>query len=83
MLTETLRIPSNDQCLYIGRTGKRLSDQEARRVIKKITGCFSTSAIAALDIPLRDRAVAAMRQQGLSVRPVSRLTGISIGIIRK
>jgi putative transposase len=83
MLTEYLRAPSDDQCLDIGRTGKRLSDQEAWRLIRKITGCLSTSDIAALDIPARDRAVAAMKKQGLSIRQINRLTGISIGIIRK
>jgi putative transposase len=40
MLTEYLRASSDDQCLDIGRTGKRLSDQEAWRVIRKLTGCL-------------------------------------------
>ena len=83
MLVDYLRAPADENCLDEDRTGKRLADQEAWRIIRRITGCTNAAAIAALKIPARDKAIADMRKQGLSIRQISRLTGISIGIIRK
>ncbi len=63
---------------------RRTSDQEARAIIKSIcpvTYCIDLQKIQKKDG--RDQYLRELKQQGLSMRQIARLTGISRGVITK
>lgn len=73
-----------DKCLEIEETTKiRVTDEQAKRIIKKISNCENSTEFQALDPRLRDEYIAILKQNGLSIRQISRLTGISFGVVRK
>jgi len=61
----------------------RLTDEQAKKVMAKISKCNSASEFQALDIKKRDKYIRAFKENDMSVRQISRLTGINFGIIRK
>ena len=84
---DTLMILSNeendDKCLEAEDISNRINDQDAMATIQSITKCASATAFQSLDIARRDIYLKELRTHGLSIRQISRLTGISVGIIRK
>ena len=73
---------NNDACLEISDTF-RLNDEEAKEIIKKYSQCKTVAEFQNLDSKSRDEYIAKFKQNGLSIRQISRLTGISFGIVRK
>ena len=61
----------------------RVTDEDAERIIYKISKCASVADFQCLDIKRRDKYLKKFRNEGLSIRQISRLTGISCGIVRK
>ncbi len=61
----------------------KLTDEQAKIKIEKISKCKNASEFQALDIKLRDKYLAKFRNSGLSIRQISRLTGVSFNIVRK
>ena len=61
----------------------RKTDDDLRAVMKTATGCSNSSAFQRLDRTQRDNGIAALRRAGGSIRQVSRITGTSIGVVRK
>ena len=61
----------------------RLSDNDAKEVIKKLSGCNNMSELQLLERAYRDEYIKKFRKRGLSIRQISRLTGISKGVIEK
>ena len=47
------------------------------------TGCNNMSELQLLEITRRDECIKELRKHGLSIRQISRLTGISKGVIEK
>lgn len=74
--------PSNDMCLDIS-TNERLNDREAKEQIFLVSGCKNSSEFQLLDIEKRNDAIRLLKERGLSIRQISRLTGISFNIVRK
>lgn len=72
------------QCLDIteGET-VRVTDEEAKDIIKRVSRCENVSEFQALDIKKRDKCLKKLRERGLSIRQISRLTGVSFNIVRK
>ena len=72
------------QCLDIieGET-IRVTDEEAKDIIKRVSKCENVSEFQALDIKKRDKCLKKLRERGLSIRQISRLTGVSFNIVRK
>ena len=72
------------QCLDIteGET-VRVTDEEAKDIIKRVSRCENASEFQALDIKKRDTCLKKLRERGLSIRQISRLTGVSFNIVRK
>jgi REP element-mobilizing transposase RayT len=62
---------------------KRLSDAEAIELILSIASIDSCTALPDKERDERNRVLAALKQKGLSVRQLSRLTGINRGVIQK
>lgn len=73
---------NNDICLDVSNTF-RLNDEEAKAIIEKYSQCKTIAEFQKLDSKSRDECIAIFKQNGLSIRQISRLTGISFGIVRK
>ena len=73
-----------DKCLEISDTPKlRVTDEQAKSIIFKVSKCENVADFQKLDLKSRDEFIAILKQNGLSIRQISRLTGISFGVIRK
>ena len=67
-----------DKCLEIEDTPKiRVTDEQAKRIIKTVSKCENSTEFQSLDSKLRDEYIAILKQNGLSIRQISRLTGVS------
>jgi REP element-mobilizing transposase RayT len=73
----------NDECLEFDEYPNRLSDADAKEIIQKVTGCKNSSEFQALENIQRDEYIKGLRTNGLSIRQICRLTGISFAIVRK
>jgi len=75
---------NSDMCLDIDdKPLIKFTDEEAQKIIEKISKCRNVSEFQALDIKLRDKYLKKFREKGLSIRQISRLTGVSFNIVRK
>ena len=73
-----------EHCLDMEETATvRVTDEQARALIKRVSKCESVAEFQALDIPARDKYLRILRDEGLSIRQLSRLTGVSFNIVRK
>lgn len=61
----------------------RWNDSEAKAFIKEIASVQNPVEIQSFNKELRDDLIRICKQQGLSIRQIERLTGISFGVIRK
>ena len=75
--------PNNDHCLEYDEIDGRLNDADAIKVIRKISKCKNTSEFSKLDVKIRDQYISKLKEEGLSIRQISRLTGISFGVVRR
>ncbi len=75
--------PIEDACLEIEDGNFRLSDNDAKKIIKKISGCVNVIEFQELKAEKRDKYIEKFIKQGLSIRQINRLTGISKGLIEK
>ena len=62
---------------------KQLTDSRAWDLIKRYSGCGNAAEFQGLEKDKRDTALRKALKGGVSIRQASRLTGISIGVIRK
>ncbi|MBQ9965703.1 MAG: transposase [Clostridia bacterium] len=74
---------NHDVCLEIEEDNFRLTDDEAREIILKISKCKTSTEFQNLTLDKRDKYLKVLRNQGLSIRQISRLTGTSFNIVRK
>ena len=73
-----------EKCLDIPeKKNERVTDEEARKIIFESCKCQSVSAFQSLNPFDRDNYLKILRKKGLSIRQISRLTGISFNIVRK
>lgn len=61
----------------------RLNDNEATEIIQMISGVKSPVEIQGFAKEKRDEVIKKLRNEGLSIRQIERLTGISFGVIRR
>lgn len=74
----------NGNCLEIdNRTIIRVTDKQARKIIYKYSKCNNVSDFQKLNDKQRDKYIETFRKKGLSIRQISRLTGVSFGVARK
>lgn len=64
-------------------TEQRISDEKLRQYMSEIMGCANASSIQHCDKQTRNEVIRRLKDFGGSIRQISRLTGISFGIIRK
>jgi len=74
---------NDDKCLELEESGYRVTDEQAKKVILKLTKCHNSAEFQELDIKIRDKYLRKLKEKGLSIRQISRLTGVSFGIARK
>ena len=72
---------NDDICLDMVENDRRLNDEEAIKIIWKICKCKSVSDFQKLDKVKRNYCIKELHQQGLSIRQISRLTGVSRKIV--
>ncbi len=61
----------------------RMTDEKALKKMKKISGCENAEEFQKLPVETRNAALSRMLKKGVSIRQASRITGVSIGIVRK
>lgn len=72
------------RCLEVTETAvSRVTDEQAKVLLRKISMCETATDFQNLDVAKRDKYLKKLRKKGVSIRQLSRLTGTSIGIIRK
>ncbi len=75
---------SNKKCLEIDeKTIVRVTDEQAKKIIYKYSKCDNVAAFQRLKEKQRDKYIKEFRKKGLSIRQISRLTGVSFGLVRK
>ena len=75
---------TNDKCLEIEEKPIiRVTDEQAQKIIYKYSKCKTVAEFQNLNIKQRDRCLIKLRENGLSIRQISRLTGVTFGIVRK
>ena len=62
---------------------RRVTDEEARKIIKKYSKCENISEFQALPVAKRDKYLRIFKEKGVSIRQISRLTGVSYYIVQK
>ncbi len=83
-LIEFHRLSGQEKCLDIeDKPFPRLTDEQAKATMAKQTGCENVSEFQRLTPVNRDKAILRLRKSHLSLRQISRLTGVSMMIIRK
>ena len=70
-------------CLDVEQEKVRLTDEMARELIYRETKCKSAADFQELVVSKRDNALLELRKKGISIRQLSRLTGVSKGIIER
>lgn len=76
--------PSSVMCLDVEeKTIKRVTDEEARKIIKKYSKCENVSEFQALPVDKRDKYLKIFKEKGISIRQISRLTGVSYYVCQK
>jgi len=74
---------NDDKCLDSEGFVFRMSDEDAKKIIKKITGCDNTTELQLFGQDERNKCIKKMKHKGLSIGQISRLTGVSKGIVEK
>jgi REP element-mobilizing transposase RayT len=74
---------NDDKCLELEDKKFRLTDEQAKKEMAKISKCDNSSEFQELDIKKRDKFIRAFKENDMSVRQISRLTGVNFGIVRK
>ena len=74
---------NDDICLEIEAQKFRLSDIDAKKIIKDISGYDSVIDFQKLKVEIRNKYIEKFIELGLSIRQISRLTGISKGLVEK
>ena len=74
---------NDDICLDIDSKEFRINDSDARKIIRKISKCDNATEFQTLSQERRDKYIRKLKERGLSIRQISRLTGVSFAIVRK
>ena len=70
-------------CLCTRRKAIRLTDGQARAIIKLCSGCGNVTEFQALPKAEQEKNIEEFKNRGLSIRQMVRLTGVSKGLVEK
>lgn len=71
------------ECLDIHKLIQRLPDDVAKQMIINETGCSTVTEFQSLSLLERKKYLIRLHEQGISIRQLNRLTGISRGVIER
>jgi REP element-mobilizing transposase RayT len=75
---EYVNAPNDDVCLEIETVRRKaITDEQAKKIIKKISGCSNVTEFQNLDAKHKQKSIQKIHQKGVSIRQINRLTGIS------
>ena len=75
---------NNDSCLEIDdKRIVRITDEKAKKIIHKKTKCDSIAEFQQVPKAKRDKLLRVLKDQGLSIRQISRLTGTPKGVVER
>lgn len=74
---------NKDTYLDVDERPLRLTDERAKEIIRKMSRCASAADFQQLDAQVRNDYIRKLRAEGLSIRQINRLTGISRGVIQR
>lgn len=72
-----------EECLEMEQICRRITDKEAQEKMSKLCKIKNATEFQKMDVEKRDNNIAILKDNGLSIRQISRLTGISFAIVRK
>ena len=72
-----------DKCLDIGGFTRSFGDQEAIRLVEKTLGANTLAKIKGLCREERNKLLRSLKDLGLGVRQIERLTGVSVAVISR
>ena len=76
--------PNSDTCMELVSPARRaVTDTQAQVVIEKISHCKTITEFQELEEKKKERFIKKIYEKGVSVRQLSRLTGISKGMVEK
>lgn len=81
LLKEFNLVENQDRCLDYDQD-VRLNDTEASDFIRSIAGVQSSTEIQGFEKGKRNEVIKRCKEEGLSIRQIERLTGVSFGVIR-
>ena len=73
---------NDDKCLDYEES-IRIDDIEAREIIIKVAGIDNIGQICSFEKEKRDKIIKKLKNKGLSIRQIERLTGVSFSVIRR
>ena len=74
----------SEPCLDIEPAHKiAYTDEQAKKIIEKVSTCKTVSEFQALDKEKRNKYLTILKEKGLSIRQISRLTGVSFNIVKR
>ena len=75
---------NNDSCLEIeSKPNIRITDEKAKSIIYKKAKCDSVAEFQEIPKAKRDKLLRVLKEQGLSIRQISRLTGTPKGVVER
>jgi len=76
--------PNSDKCLEIILSKRNaVTDEQAKEIITKVSRCKSVAEFQSLEDIKKERFLKKIYDKGASIRQISRLTGISKGLVEK
>ena len=78
------RHESSAKCLDIEENKpQRVTDEQAKAIIRKCSKCDTIADFQLLDRKTRDEYLRLFKENGISIRQISRLTGVSYYVVQK
>lgn len=75
---------SSDRLIEVDeKKPNRMTDSQAKQLIEKLSKCKNINEFQKLDIEKRNLMIIKFKESGMSIRQISRLTGVPFGIVRK
>ena len=73
-----------EKCLDIeDKSTTKVTDEQAQKIIEKYSKCKSATEFQKLEIKTRDKYLKKFKENRLSIRQISRLTGVSYYVVQK
>lgn len=73
----------DEKCLDLSdKPTVRLTDEQAKKAMKRLTGCENVADFQRMTAANREKAIQKLKNAHLSLRQISRLTGVSLMVIR-